>query len=150
MTKRQVNQVLFLNRPKTTNVQRQLLSTKTLTWKITIGRVRLLNSVELQLEHAFSNNLLLHSLTKVTGTDLGGGCRGCANPPPPPEMTRRFLIQLVFWKKKLCGLLVLKKSKRRVHSILKKILDPPLSYDNFFLLRLLKLGKCNVLNWSYS
>ena len=42
------------------------------------------------------------------GADLGGGCRGCA---PPPEMTRGFLIQLVFCKKKkknLCGLLVLK------------------------------------------
>ena len=30
--------------------------------------------------------------------DLGGGCRGCA--PPPPEMTCGFLIQLVFCKKK--------------------------------------------------
>ena len=30
-------------------------------------------------------------------------------------------------KKKLCGLLVLKYSKRRVHPLLKKILDPPLS-----------------------
>ena len=41
------------------------------------------------------------------GADLGGGCRGCA--PPPPEMTCGFLIQLVFCKKKkLCGLLVLK------------------------------------------
>ena len=29
--------------------------------------------------------------------DLGGGCRGYA---PPPEMTRGFLIQLVFCKKK--------------------------------------------------
>ena len=34
----------------------------------------------------------------VTGADLGGGCRGCA--PPPPEMTCGFLIQLVFCKKK--------------------------------------------------
>ena len=39
------------------------------------------------------------------GADLGGGCRGCA---PPPEMTCGFLIQLLFCKKKLCGLLVLK------------------------------------------
>ena len=30
-----------------------------------------------------------------SGADLGGGCRGCA-PPPPPEMTCGFLIQLVF------------------------------------------------------
>ena len=33
-----------------------------------------------------------------TGADLGGGCRGCA--PPLPEMTRGFLIQLVFCEKK--------------------------------------------------
>ena len=47
--------------------------------------------------------------------------------PPPSEMTCGFLIQLVFCKKKkLCGLLVLKKSKRRVHPLLNKILDPPL------------------------
>ena len=58
------------------------------------------------------------------GADLGGGCRGCAR---PPEMACGFLIQLVFCqKKKLCGLLVLKKSKRRVHPVLKKILDLPL------------------------
>ena len=42
--------------------------------------------------------------------DLGGGCKGCALPPPTYEMTCGFLIQLVFCKKKkkLCGLLVLK------------------------------------------
>ena len=61
----------------------------------------------------------------VTGADLGGGYRGFA--PPLPEMTCGFLIQLVFCKKKkLCGLLVLKYSKRQVHPLLKKILDPPL------------------------
>ena len=32
------------------------------------------------------------------GADVGGGCRGCA--PPPPDMTCGFLIQLVFFKKK--------------------------------------------------
>ena len=32
-----------------------------------------------------------------SGADLGGGCGGCA--PPPPEMTCGFLIQLVFCKK---------------------------------------------------
>ena len=49
-------------------------------------------------------------------------CRGCASPPPPPpEMTWGFLIQLVFCeKKKLCDLLVLKQSKRRVHPLLRK------------------------------
>ena len=55
----------------------------------------------------------------VPGADLEGGCRECA---PSPEMTCGFLIQLVFCKKKkLCGLLVLKYSKRRVHPLLKKI-----------------------------
>ena len=40
------------------------------------------------------------------GADLGGGCRGCA--PLPLEMICGSLIQLVFCKIKLCGLLVLK------------------------------------------
>ena len=60
----------------------------------------------------------------ITGADLGEGAGGAH--PLPPEMTCGFLIQLVFRKKKLCGLLVLKCSKRRVHPLLKKILDPPL------------------------
>ena len=70
-------------------------------------------------QHVTSNNV------GSSGADLGGGCRGCA---PLPEMTCGFLVQLVFCKKKkeLCGLLVLKYSKRRVHPLLKKILDPPL------------------------
>ena len=38
-------------------------------------------------------------LSKTPGADLGGGCRGCAPPPPTPEMTCGFLIQLVFCKK---------------------------------------------------
>ena len=52
---------------------------------------------------------LLHSSLRIPGADLGGGCRGCASPPPTPEMTCGFLIQLVFRKKKkVCGLSVLK------------------------------------------
>ena len=43
---------------------------------------------------------------------IRGGSRGrvpgVRTPPPPAEMTCGFLIQLVFCKKKLCGLLVLK------------------------------------------
>ena len=31
--------------------------------------------------------------------DLGGGCRGCAPPPPIFDITCSFLIQLVFCKK---------------------------------------------------
>ena len=34
------------------------------------------------------------NLNVLAGADLGGGCRGCAL--PPPEMTCGFLIQLVF------------------------------------------------------
>ena len=39
------------------------------------------------------------SFVFISGADLGGGCRECA-PPPPPEMTCGFLIQLVSCKKK--------------------------------------------------
>ena len=89
----------------------------------------ILDSIHLS-ERMFSSNKISENRKKskpVPGADLGGGCRRCA-PPPPPEMTCGFLIQLVFCEKKLCGLLVLKKSKRRVHPppLLKKILDPPL------------------------
>ena len=49
--------------------------------------------------------LFLFLYPAESGTDLGGGCRGCA---PPSEMTCGFLIQLVFCKKKKSGLLVLK------------------------------------------
>ena len=38
---------------------------------------------------------ILHETRMKSGADLGGGCRGCA-PPPPSEMTCGFLIQLVF------------------------------------------------------
>ena len=57
-----------------------------------------------------------------------GGSRGrVQGVRTPPEITGGFLIQLVFCKKKkLFGLLVLKLGKRRVHPLLKKILDPPL------------------------
>ena len=55
--------------------------------------------------HAFLKFLLL-------SVDLRrGGSRGRVQgvrTPPPPEMTCGFLIQLVFCKKILCGLLVLK------------------------------------------
>ena len=49
--------------------------------------------------------------------------------PPSPEMTCGFLIQLVFCKKqKTVWFIGIEASKRRVHPLLKKILDPPLSY----------------------
>ena len=41
---------------------------------------------------------LLNKEPFTTRSDLGRGCRGF--PPPSPEMTCRFLIQLVFCKKK--------------------------------------------------
>ena len=61
----------------------------------------------------------------IAGADLGRGCRG-AHPPPRPEDDLRFSNTTGILQK-ICGLLVLKKSKRRVHPLLKKILDPPLN-----------------------
>ena len=58
-----------------------------------------------------------------------GRVQGVRNPPPPhpPRDDLRFSnTNGILQKKKLCGLLVLKYSKRRVHPLLKKILDPPL------------------------
>ena len=69
--------------------------------------------------HFYNTNLLSRGGSR-------GRVQGVRTPPPSPEMTCGFLIQLVFCKNKLCGLLVLKLSKRRVHPLLKKILDPPL------------------------
>ena len=43
-----------------------------------------------------TSNPSKRSWSHIPGADLGGGCRGCA---PPREMTRGFLIQLVFCKK---------------------------------------------------
>ena len=58
---------------------------------------------------------------------------------PPPEITCSFLIQLVFCKKKknwFIGVEV--KSKRRVHPLLKEILDPPLETISGLLVFLFK------------
>ena len=50
---------------------------------------------------SFSHHLFWLTNRCVSGADLGGGCRGCAPPPPRlPEMTCGFLIQLVFCKQK--------------------------------------------------
>ena len=75
-------------------------------------------------------------------TVFRGGSRGrVQGVRTPPEMTCGFLIQLVFCKKK-SGLLVLKQSKRRVHPLLKQILDPPLVFcysdSEYMLLYLIK------------
>ena len=69
---------------------------------------------------------ILLSVSQESGVDLGGGCRGCAPPPPARDDLRFSNTTGILPKKKLCGLLVLKLSKRRVHPLLKKILDPPL------------------------
>ena len=47
-------------------------------------------------------------LTILAGADLGGGCRGCAPPPPPRDDLRLSNTTGILQKKKLCGLLVLK------------------------------------------
>ena len=52
------------------------------------------------LSHVISECMQMRG--RITGADLGGGCRGCA---PPPEMTCGFLIQLVFCKKKTMWLI---------------------------------------------
>ena len=50
---------------------------------------------------------------------------GAGGAHPPPRWLQ-FSNTTGILQKKLCGLLVLKYSKRRVHPLLKKILDPPL------------------------
>ena len=70
---------------------------------------------------------------RVQGVRPGGGGGG-APPPPPPWDDLRFpnTTGILPKQKKLCGLLVLKYRKRRVHPLLKKMLDPPLiSYHQF-------------------
>ena len=51
----------------------------------------------------FFTFMTLNYCIVCSGEDLGGGSRGCET--LPPEMTCSFLIQLVFCKKALCGLL---------------------------------------------
>ena len=55
-----------------------------------------------------------------SGADLGGGCRGCT-PPPPPEMTRGFLIQLVFFQKKTMWFVGVEVEQETSAPLLKKI-----------------------------
>ena len=55
-----------------------------------------------------SNSILNQGTMPQTRGGSRGRVQGVHTPPPPPEMTCGFLIQLVFCKKKLCGLLVLK------------------------------------------
>ena len=74
----------------------------------------------------FQNDSRGKSRGRVQGGGGGGGGGGPPPPPPPPEMTCGFLIQLVFCKKKIGFIGVEVKSKRRVHPLLKEILDPPL------------------------
>ena len=65
-----------------------------------------------------------------------GGSRGRVQgvrTPRPPEMVCGFLIQLLFCQKKKTMWFIdgLKYGKRRVHPVLKKILDPPLNQKHF-------------------
>ena len=74
-----------------------------------------------------SRQVSLTSVSGCSGADLGGGCKACA--PPPPEMTCGFLIQLAFCQKKNQGVYwCWSRARRRVHPLLKKILDPPLMF----------------------
>ena len=60
-----------------------------------------------------------------TRVNLGEGCRGCT-PPPRDDLRFSNTTGILQKKEKLCGLLVLKQGKSRVHPLLKQILDPPL------------------------
>ena len=66
----------------------------------------------------------LGSLVRVlmgnSGADLGGGSRGAHPPPPWDDLQFSNTTGILQKKKKKCGLLGLKKSKRRVHPLLKK------------------------------
>ena len=59
----------------------------------------------------------------TTGADLGGGCRGCA---PPPDLRFSNTTGTLQKKKKTMRFIGVEVDKRRVHPLLKKILDPPL------------------------
>ena len=64
-----------------------------------------------------------------SGADLGGGCWGCA--PPPPKMTCGFLIQLIFCKKKTVWFIGVEVQQETSAPPPKKILDPPLLLETF-------------------
>ena len=62
-----------------------------------------------------------------TGADLGGGCRGCAPPPPTTWDGLRFSNTTgSLQKKKLCGFGVEVEQADECTPSLNKILDPPL------------------------
>ena len=81
---------------------------------------------ELLLDFAAWVDLASTANNMITGADLREGYRGCA---PLPEKTYGFLIQLVFCKKIVSGLLVLVAPLLSGAPLLKKILDPPLDYS---------------------
>ena len=64
-----------------------------------------------------------------TGADLGGGCRGGA-PPPSPEMSCGFLIQLVFCKQETMWFIGVEVEQETSAPPPKKILDPPLLQES--------------------
>ena len=69
-----------------------------------------------------------------------GGSRGRVQEvrtPPPPRDDLRFsnTTGILHTHKKLCGLLVSEQSKRQLHPLPKKILDPPLDDHNITTLK---------------
>ena len=116
---------------------------RTVSWGYNIGKSMSCSTQTHRLDHYIRCLLKRSFFMSVTysqsrslfptlpGGILGVGAGGAPPPPPPPreEMTCGFLIPdwySVNTHKKLCGLLVLKQSKRQLHPLLKKILDPPL------------------------
>ena len=66
------------------------------------------------------------ALRALSGADLGGGCKGCAPPPPHPRDDLRFSKQLVFCKKKTMWFIGVDVEQETSAPPPKKILDPPL------------------------
>ena len=63
-----------------------------------------------------------------TGADLGGGCRGCA-PPPPRDDLRFSNTTVILPKKKTMCFIGVEVEQETSAPLLKKIVDPPLFYS---------------------
>ena len=81
--------------------------------------------------HFADDEATLASSVKGQGRIWGEGAGGCSHPPPFPEVTGSFLIQLVFCQKKTMWFIGVEvEQETSVHPLLKKILDSPLKVYN--------------------
>ena len=67
---------------------------------------------------------LLHISLTDAGTDLGGGCKGCALPPPRDDL--RFSNTTGILQKKTTWFIGVEVEQEKSAPLPKKILDPPL------------------------